>query len=276
MALIDNLILYWKLDDNLDTDVVLDAHGSNHGTVVNDQNNRSSEQSTIIAKIIRAFLLDGVNDYVTAPAQNPHVNGMEESGLTISLWYKGTSSVTNALVVQGFGNHTWGAYGLFLVGGKARMSAYASGVAYRQATSTTSVNDGAWHHIVGVVDTTNNIVSIYVDGNSEDTDDWLDTDTFESSPSYNNLGIGVAIKATPSDILAGIIDEVGIWNRVLDGDEISSLHNSGDGFAYPFVVGTPDFTDKNNYNGYLAFIQQYIKHRINATTPWANPDGTLL
>ena len=39
---------------------------------------------------------------------------------------------------------------------------------------------------------------------------------------------------------------------------------------------SPDQTDKNNYNGYLAFIQQYIRHKIAGTDPWANPDGTLI
>lgn len=37
---------------------------------------------------------------------------------------------------------------------------------------------------------------------------------------------------------------------------------------------SPNLTDKNNYNGYLAFIQQYIRHKINGTNPWKNPDGT--
>jgi len=46
--------------------------------------------------------------------------------------------------------------------------------------------------------------------------------------------------------------------------------------APPAPPDTPDFTDRNNYNGYLAFVQQYIKNKINGTTPWKNPDGTLI
>ena len=33
----------------------------------------------------------------------------------------------------------------------------------------------------------------------------------------------------------GLIDEVGIWNRILTSDEIEALYNSGDGLAYPFA-----------------------------------------
>jgi len=39
---------------------------------------------------------------------------------------------------------------------------------------------------------------------------------------------------------------------------------------------SPDLTSRNNYNGYLAFVQQYIKHKINGTDPWKNPNGEIL
>ena len=44
----------------------------------------------------------------------------------------------------------------------------------------------------------------------------------------------------------------------------------------PITPPSPNLTDRKNYSGYLAFIQQYIKHRINGTTPWRNPQGDLL
>jgi len=42
------------------------------------------------------------------------------------------------------------------------------------------------------------------------------------------------------------------------------------------ITTSPNLTSPNNYNGYLAFIQQYIRHKIAGTDPWANPDGTLI
>ena len=32
----------------------------------------------------------------------------------------------------------------------------------------------------------------------------------------------------------GVIDEVGLWSKVLSATEITDLYNSGAGFAYPF------------------------------------------
>ena len=42
------------------------------------------------------------------------------------------------------------------------------------------------------------------------------------------------------------------------------------------VATSPNRTKKNNYSGYNAFVQQFIKHRINDTTPWSHPDGFLI
>ena len=39
---------------------------------------------------------------------------------------------------------------------------------------------------------------------------------------------------------------------------------------------SPNFTKRKNYNGYLAFVQQYIKHKLNDTTPWAHPAGYII
>jgi len=44
----------------------------------------------------------------------------------------------------------------------------------------------------------------------------------------------------------------------------------------PIAPPSPNLTSRNNFNGYLAFIQQYIKHKVNGTTPWKNPQGDLI
>ena len=38
-----------------------------------------------------------------------------------------------------------------------------------------------------------------------------------------------------------IMDEVGVWNRALSADEVTSLYNSGAGLQYPFLLGNPNF-----------------------------------
>jgi len=37
-----------------------------------------------------------------------------------------------------------------------------------------------------------------------------------------------------SSYWSGLIDEIGIWSRVLTADEITALYNEGTGITYPF------------------------------------------
>jgi len=176
-----------------------------------------------------ALDFNGSDDYVVTPELNPYTYNMNNSGLTIEAWYKGNhSSGIGTIAVQGYGDHTWGAYGLFIFTGKIRMSAYANGVDYRQAISNTVVNDSKWHHLVGVVDIDDNKVSIYVDGVFETNDTWEDTDEFETGTNYHNFTIGAQEKITPSitNYLDGIVDQVRVYNRTLSASEINdSYHN---------------------------------------------------
>lgn len=49
-----------------------------------------------------------------------------------------------------------------------------------------------------------------------------------------------------------------------------------DWFSQPIPTGSPNLTSRKNYNGYLAFVQQFIRHRLDNSTPWAHPNGFLL
>lgn len=52
-----------------------------------------------------------------------------------------------------------------------------------------------------------------------------------------DFGLGVTdVGTTPSDPFDGLIDEGGIWKRVLTGAEVTELYNGGAGITYPFGV----------------------------------------
>ncbi len=56
-----------------------------------------------------------------------------------------------------------------------------------------------------------------------------------------------------------------------DRDGTVSLSGYCENLDLQEIPPSPNLNDRNNYNGYVAFIQQYIKHKINGTTPWLNP-----
>lgn len=107
----------------------------------------------------------------------------------------------------------------------------------------------------------------------------------EGNDSQENMRFGAKTYDPLGDYWEGRISHIMIYNRILSAFENALLYREP--FAMfkkariPFFIPvappvSPNLTDRNNYNGYTAFIQQYIKHRINATTPWANPQGDLL
>lgn len=60
--------------------------------------------------------------------------------------------------------------------------------------------------------------------------------------SRNNFSLGNSMDSLGSE-MNGAIDEVGVWSRALTNAEITELYNAGAGLAYPFS-STPDFTSK--------------------------------
>jgi hypothetical protein len=80
--------------------------------------------------------------------------------------------------------------------------------------------DGNWHHVVGVADSSNLILKLYVDGNL------VATSSYGGSTQIGNseLNIGRNPGAT-FQVFNGVIDEVRIYNRALSAEEVKILYN---------------------------------------------------
>jgi len=115
--------------------------------------------------------------------------------------------------------------------GKAHMYvAYPCG-----GVSSTVVNDGLWHQLVGVYDTTSQRSAIYVDG------------LFQSSSSGGNivhpisasfLVGGLTIAGVPAALYTGLIDNVRLYDSALDASKVASIYS--DTVAPPPVGTTID------------------------------------
>jgi hypothetical protein len=111
----------------------------------------------------------------------------------------------------------------------------------RQALGSTVVNDGQWHHVVGM--RSGNTGLVYVDGvldGSVDLPEGYDL----SGTSQANALIGAitdardATGATLEKFYTGILDEVAIYDRALSGGEIRYLA----GFISDTLTGLSDIT----------------------------------
>ena len=89
---------------------------------------------------------------------------------------------------------------------------------------TTAINDGEWHHIVGVHDGSSNY--LYVDGDLKDSAD-VDNGLYGTTQS---ISYGVILNSnTPlaNSFFNGDISNIRFYNRVLSSAEILSLYNKG-------------------------------------------------
>jgi len=81
-----------------------------------------------------------------------------------------------------------------------------------------------WYLVNGVVDRSANKVYIYVNGQSKGNITLQSSNSLDYSNVNWNVGVGNA--STGSFISSGIFDEVAIWNRALNANEITQLYSS--------------------------------------------------
>jgi hypothetical protein len=107
---------------------------------------------------------------------------------------------------------------------------------------------GEWVHVVGTYDHTIPSIRLYLDGELIDTT----TDGVSSFGYGNDLELAIAVPEDPQKAWDGSVDELMIFNRVLDASEIKALY---DATANQF---------QKNYLGLNAGIHEFVGHSVNA------------
>ena len=92
----------------------------------------------------------------------------------------------------------------------------------RSGWSETDVNDGEWHHIVGLA-RSEGIWEIWVDANKESSKSYSPIQ--ELNHYFCNLEIAGGIHNQTNWIYKGVLDDIRFYNRALDSLEIDSLFN---------------------------------------------------
>jgi len=108
------------------------------------------------------------------------------------------------------------------------------------------------HHVVAVRDDANNKVYLYVDGVEVNSADDTRTGSFSSPGTSFYIG-----RLFAGFYLNGSIDEVAVWNRALDPDEVSQLYNGFINYLDPLPIDPLSSKSKistigwdNNRRGY--------------------------
>ena len=207
---------YWSLDENFSNTSVFDNSANGNNGVAS----RNTISMNVTGRINGAFSFYD-EDYVDL-GDIEIVNGQD---MSVSAWFRTTSELFYArpLVSKLY-------YGVayYLGGNLAHTNRIQFMVNNTSGTtwSDDELNDGAWHHVVGVYDGTlpSDNVILYVDG-------VLQAATTDYQENIKNVSEHLFIGATDysggfDDHFEGVIDEVMIWNRALDISEVTNLYNT--------------------------------------------------
>ena len=219
--LTDGLVGMWSFDGlDMAADTVYDLSGSdNHGVLQNDP-------SRTIGKVGQALLFDGVDDYVEVSDGGDLAFGSED--FTLSAWVKkGKGGDTDQYPIAKGYPGTDGSqrgYGLRTEESNERFIFFIQDDSTVKSTGEWSLGMpvGEWHHLVGVVDRTQNTMKAYYDG--EQFGDAVDISSVGDITSNTGLRFG---QSATGRYFSGTVDEVRVYDRVLSENEIKRLYNIG-------------------------------------------------
>lgn len=173
----------------------------------------------------RSVLFDGVNEVIRC---GTNLDIEKNDPVTISFWIKTTTTTAHTMIVGktalplghgGYYVRTWSS-------GRVLWN-FGDSVGYVfQQNSTATINDGSWHHVTCTYDGSMSYtgMKVYVDGIEGSSN--LNTNSLAT-----NLPLGATFSMgayySGSAAFDGQLDEVSVWDRELDQDEVDEIYHSG-------------------------------------------------
>jgi hypothetical protein len=232
MALTDSLVAYYSLDEASGN--AIDAHDDNDLT---DSNSVGATTGKV----------NGCRDFEAGSSQGFSIAdnadlSFGDIDFTIACWL--------TLESENPGNVTWcgkanGALYLYYHFGNDRLAAQVfsaggfSGQGDVAANNLGAVATATWYYVVFWHDATANTINLQVNNGTADSVSHT-TGVFEGDAAFyigrNEFG----------SYWDGLIDELGVWKRVLTADERTELYNAGNGRDYAYIAGGTPAVDYTN------------------------------
>lgn len=221
--LLDNLVAYWKLEEASGTRVDATGRG-NDLTANNSPGNAAGVQGNALS------VVQASSQSLTRAVSSDLLLG--DTDYTVTAWLNATQITNNKGVVgNGDGASTWD-YQIYIDTSSIRASITRNGAAGAVLTWGTPIVAGTWYFVVMTYTVATRFLRLSVDNGT-----MLAAD---NAGAHNQTGTTFSIGRRPqgSSSMAGSIDEVGVWKRILTSAEITALYNSGAGRSHPFS-GSP-------------------------------------
>ena len=215
--LLSGLVAYYPFNGNAG-----DSSGNgNNGTI----NGGATPTTDRFGNNAHAYFFNGVNQDITVP---PSISLDFSQSFTVSVWAMkiGVDPSHGSLVATGGSSCTKG----FLLQDRDNgvRAEYSDGITncsvfYNQSLNT---DDGNWHHFIYCVDKITQLANLYVDGVNVYKDFNL---SGNGNIQVDNIPLKIgSLNSNPADpqYFSGAIDDIRIYNRVLNGAEITQLYGN--------------------------------------------------
>lgn len=210
----DGLVGWWPFNGNANDESGKGNNGTVNGSILTMDRNGENN---------KAYSFDGIDDFIST--QNPLFTGSKP--FTFSFWAKTTSKKSMEVLSQGDFNATinWHYCGGSPLIGPQGLS-FKSGNHWGTAANTTA--DSTWH-LYTIVGGTNNNTSF------EKTKLYIDGKLMGLSCGHNWGGWTYSLPDSPftmgkkinSNFFNGDLDDIAVWERALDSNEISNMYVKG-------------------------------------------------
>ena len=219
-----NTVGLWSFENDVSGGIVQDSSTyGNDGTMENFSSNTS-----VAGREGQALEFDGSDDFVNLGTNLSILQNV--SGVTLAAWVKPDSIFVETKII---------AFSIYNSGSMTEeqraslsLSLYSIKAAGRapdsqglqEVSATTILSSDTWYHVAAVIDYANDSITIYLDGQQEDSEavNFINITTDNSVSASSAIGS----EADGGDsFFNGMIDEVIILNRPLSASEIESLYN---------------------------------------------------
>ena len=176
----------------------------------------------------QAYSFSGVNDYINTPLLTTNLNiGRADAQYTMSMWVylnKHNSSGTGVVL----GTACYSGFGIFIQSdgvSYTKLTTYFRNSVSMYTANLATLNLNQWYHVAAVLDKNKSKIQFYLDGVLFN-ETAITVNGFANEPCLLQVnGVTQPGGNGPWTNIAGLIDDVRIYSRVLSPTEINDLHN---------------------------------------------------
>ena len=213
------------------------------GVTVTDSSGNSFTDSVIVfvkeggapyAGLGNKLYFDGSNDRIDIA----HDASLNLNSFTAEAWFRTTQTPGSYKRILIKRSSSGGQnYSLAVHNGKPHVRMDASGG--KQAEGSDNVNDGLWHHMAGVHNTSTNELILYVDGKE------VAKTTGVPSPSAGSFPLSIGGASGFSQNFEGDIDEIRVWNVAKSAQDIKDNYRIRANSSDPSLVAYYNFDSED-------------------------------